>query len=784
MDPEPLKAEIETTRIRVNWRDILLLGLLVVFLSILFKDIILYGQRLIGDDFIAFYLGMRKFLYQEVWKNHSIPYWNPYLFGGIPFWAHFESAIFYPLGFLFWVFPPERAYGYTIFLHFILAGVFMYVLARSFSIGRLGSFIASTAFTCNGFNMALLYLGHLTPLQSYVWLPMVIFFLNRALASPKPQLGAIMAGAFWGVQILAGFPQDAFYTFIASMLFLLCSYGVRSSGKKAILNLSSVAALLFLTGAAIAAIQVIPAFEFVSESVRTSLDSYDIVTSASYPPEGIITAIIPHFFGNYADGTFWVSNVPWSIHQVNFYVGVLPLFLLFFISFRRLETKRTILFALILATLAMVLSMGKHTPIYKLAYLVPGFNRIRTPFRIIVLWVFALSILAGIGMDDLFHIKQNRFSLGEIVCVTVMIALMILVPLFYLRRSFVLDFFSPFILKEAIHSKMNDAVEIIYQGFLRLSVIACLSITGILLLKKGILPAKPTGAALCLLLLADLGYTHVHSIRYDERIYAAIEKIKQDLKSTIGKDKTLYRVGSYKFWLGPNLEMLLGYQTVGGFTALFPARYYEYINEYSEHSLPEGWQNFQYGVSPRHIFMDLLNVKYGLDHAQDTYDVRTTFLPRAFVVPQARIMKKEDVLTHLKENDFDPTQVVLIDNERLPSGIQKASLERGRSRGSARIVSYAPDRITVQTETAFPGYLFLSEMFYPGWKAFIDGKQKEILRGDYLFRVLELPEGQHRITMVFDPWSIKLGIGITVLTLFLLLDVAVYANRKRFFRHL
>ncbi|NTV58570.1 MAG: hypothetical protein HGA74_14995, partial [Deltaproteobacteria bacterium] len=124
-------------------KDGIAVGVIGLFCLYLFRDIVLSGHLLIGDDFFTFYLGMKKFLYDQVRLHHEIPYWNPYIFGGMPFWAHFESTIFYPLGFLFYLVSPEKAYGYTMFLHVFLAGLFMYLLVRSLGVSAVGGFVAS-----------------------------------------------------------------------------------------------------------------------------------------------------------------------------------------------------------------------------------------------------------------------------------------------------------------------------------------------------------------------------------------------------------------------------------------------------------------------------------------------------------------------------------------------------------------------------------------------------------------------------------------------------------------
>jgi len=78
------------------------------------------------------HLSTKQFLLREIATHHAIPLWNPYVFSGMPFWAHFESTILHPLDILFWIMPPEKAYGHTMFLHFVLSGLLMYLLARSF----------------------------------------------------------------------------------------------------------------------------------------------------------------------------------------------------------------------------------------------------------------------------------------------------------------------------------------------------------------------------------------------------------------------------------------------------------------------------------------------------------------------------------------------------------------------------------------------------------------------------------------------------------------------------
>ena len=759
-------------------QDVLALSVIGLFCLYLFRDIVFSGHLLIGDDFVTFYLGMKKFLYDEVRLHHEIPYWNPYIFGGMPFWAHFESTIFYPLGFLFYLASPEKAYGYTMFLHFVLAGLFMYLLARSLGVTELGSFVASAVFVCNGFVMAILFLGHMSPVESYLWLPLVITFLNRAAQSPKPWGNATIAGGLWGIQILAGAPQDAFYTFLASTLFLICMARGGQAMKATATKLLAIAGMVFVVGAGLSCIQILPALELINESVRAALDSYEVVTLASYPPQGIITILMPHFFGNYADGSVWVSNTPWSIPQQNLYVGLLPLVLMGFVSLQGKVEKRVMVFGILLAILSLLLAFGHHTPIYKIVYLLPGFDRFRAPSKIMVLWVFSMALLAGIGMDGLLAYLRKDSSRRLYPLLFLVISLVVLVLVSRYDRSTLLKFFSPFVLTDAIPAKMPDAARIISAEIQRLTLFSSFILLLLVLLRRRLLPLSIGAAALCALLLVDLGYVHRKAVRHDDSTYERIAEIQQDLNVSLARDKSVYRVGAFQHFLGANLEMYLGYQTVGGFTALFPSRYYEYIDKYSDYELPRNWVSFFYGVSRNHVLMDLLNVKYEILYTSKAIGFRETYLPRAFLVPHGRFVEKEEILDILTSSDFDPHKTVLLEKEG-GAEYPKAVSWRSSSSGEVEIKTYRPDSILLTTDAPMPAYLFLSEIYYPGWKAFIDGQPTRILRGNYLFRVLVIPEGRHQIRFHFDPLTIKLGIAVSAFTLLVMLGIMMYFSRSK-----
>jgi len=352
---------------------------------------------------------------------------------------------------------------------------------------------------------------------------------------------------------------------------------------------------------------------------------------------------------------------------------------------------------------------------------------------------------------------------------------------FLFDPSLVLRVFSPFILAEAIPSMMSHARDIILSEFHRMVLISLF-----LVLLFFVLIRLRHHRSQCFILLVmsgilvlDLGHANWGAVRYKDEVYDWTLQAKTGLDSTIGKDRELYRVGSFEFGMGPNIEMVMGYQTVGGYTPFFLHRYYEYINFYTEGHLPEAWVYFFYGRHPKTRLMDLLNLKYEILYDQGSYTIRSTGLPRAFLVPGRDVVEKSEVLSRLTHPDFDPKKTVLFEKEDEPLGLRPQASPEPAPPGLARILSYRPDRLAIETDSPAFRYLFLSEIFYPGWKAFIDGQPTRILRGNYLFRVLELPEGRHQVRLEFDPWTIKAGTGITLLTAAMILAMLVFRRLKK-----
>jgi len=98
---------------------------------------------------------------------------------------------------------------------------------------------------------------------------------------------------------------------------------------------------------------------------------------------------------------------------------------------------------------------------------------------------------------------------------------------------------------------------------------------------------------------------------------------------------------------------------------------------------------------------------------------------------------------------------------------------------AVRVLTYENNRIILEVDTPEAAFLFMSEAYYPGWQAYVDGKQEEIVRASYVFRAIPLGPGSHRVEVVFEPLSFKIGLSLSLLTVFLLLLAWGIFTRRR-----
>jgi hypothetical protein len=163
------------------------------------------------------------------------------------------------------------------------------------------------------------------------------------------------------------------------------------------------------------------------------------------------------------------------------------------------------------------------------------------------------------------------------------------------------------------------------------------------------------------------------------------------------------------------------------------------------------------------------------------------FLPRAYVVYQLKKLPHERIIEEMASPRFDPLNEHYIE-EDLPEAFAKLLTEPGESAPNeadrltqiteeTRIVLNENTRIKIETNTPRPGFLYLGEAHYPGWKAFLDGEPAKIYKANYAFRGLPVPEGKHTITFKYRPVRFYTGLLLSITALIVVLVILVSSRR-------
>jgi hypothetical protein len=228
--------------------------------------------------------------------------------------------------------------------------------------------------------------------------------------------------------------------------------------------------------------------------------------------------------------------------------------------------------------------------------------------------------------------------------------------------------------------------------------------------------------------------------------------------------------------------MQYGIQNAGGFNPAVSRRYTAFFNKANGYPIDEPLVVAEWKWPAKAL--DLMNVKYFIidkdQHAPEGFkeifqgeDVAVlenpTALQRAFLVHKYESMSKEDeILNGLFSEEFHPRASVILEEQ--PTVAPGSPLAEG-TEDKVNIETYSSNKIKISTDSGSNSILVILDSFFPGWKAFVDGREVEILKADYLFRAIPLQKGKHVIEMRYEPSGYKAGKWISAAGLFLVVSL-------------
>lgn len=726
--------------------------------AIFFRDILLQ-KAFFWEDFLYQYYPNRFFAAVSMSRG-ELPLWNPFTFNGTPFQADMQSALFYIPNLLLTFFVSDgrlSAFWVELFIiiHFMIAGVSMYYLAKDFGLPRFASLFSGMVYMFSGFMIT--HAIHQVIICQVAWLPLILL-LFRKMFHQRSLLWMIAGGLVLGHAVLAGFPQVSLYIFFFIFLYFVFEYVscIRQNGWKAGLLPAILAAGMIVISIGFTALQLLPTIELAPLSQRAEI-TYEKSLEGVMSWGQLVTMIVPKFFGSSgAQGSnYWGPGVYWAYWETSIYVGIPALVFIIFSTFAFRKNKYVAFFCSIVV-FTLLYSVGDGFILHKFFfYVVPGFSKFRSIGRITLLLALSAAMLSGFGIQVAFDfIGSSRKKFQQIIFAAggVGILLWIAVQSGFLQPSETSQLY-PQVHSSAVSETTTALIFIIVT-------------IGILFL----LGRKTIGTAAAILLLLLVQFVDVHMFGFDQNNSSTDPK--EYYGRTSGLVNMLKEDGAHEYFrinARQGGAMLLD-RNQGMVDQIFLMEGYT----------PLSLQRFTPPGSSWSRICDLMNAKYRIvvDESQRKMNIATstTYLPRAFFVSDAKIIPDDAQQKAFMESDaFSPAKTVVLDDDpHFPLTSPPDSM-----RGTVTITSYHLNSIILDVTAPHNGFLVLSEVYYPGWHAYDNGTQSPLYRGDWNLRTIPVREGKHSIEVRFEPDSFRRGAWITAATIGLSLVGIVYSVVKK-----
>ena len=731
--------------------------LLTIAFVALFHQFIFLGQAiLLGGDAIHEWYPLTVFSGNSL-SNGEAPLWDPFSSCGYPHGALGYTGVFHPFTVLYGLCPPHILTKVDALLHTYLYGLFTYFLGRHLFRRRLSAVYAGIlAMSCWTIVFCIQCGGFIGP-RMFVCFPLALVFLCRYLADGR-RIWAVWLALALGVQFLYAQFQITLYALTAFGLFTGCELVRRRFAVDEpwpVLCRKASGALLAVMGAlALGAVQLAPFYELLSgETARQSTASWADLTFVSMTPRLL--------------GKMLAWHEPEPV--LNFFlIGPVGLALA---CFGVLGGRRSWRWPFLITLVACVVyAMGGNTPLFSLIRYVPVLNSCRVPIRMLLIATLFVIPLAGYGLDRVICLaRSNELRVGHWLLFMAPVVALLAPP--YVGGSGIL------------------------AGQLGLAALAIACVAGLALTRQR--TAWMTGALVFMVCAGQVHFGYHGLLHGDQRAYEPDADFGRFRKETGGLDRVaLFETpDTWESWPSQGLGVLTKTRFLTGYNALPLRRYCDFFamatakrpgeavdqvslrkdNQIAKFMVPFGaWL-----AADTQWVLNLLNVRYlvtktgGLPYPDrnpgafrkmsigglTVYENVEAF-PPAFTVHAAEACADErQLLETLANPDFDHRRTVL-----LSSPFDPGRLEPATGPEPVTIVEYGLNHVELDVTMTAPGLLVLTDTYYPGWQAVLDGTQPvEVLDADHLLRAVFVPKGNHRVQFAFRPASVRVGASLSAL---------------------
>ena len=692
---------------------------------------------------------------REIRRGH-LPLWNPYAYTGVPFLSNPQTALFSPLTWLTWLLPPTLALTLPQVLKVAAAGPAMYWFLRTLALAPLPAFIGGAGFMLSTTLIAWLPWTYSTTM---VFLPILFGLVERLAERVDRRRVGLLALALAG-DVLSGYPPSAFHGVLATIVWALARAPWRTRPLPYLGGFAAAGVL----AVGLAAVQMLPALDYMRDS------AVYFYRSQWTPPlaagaRSALTALMPYFYG--------VGTQAWSGWQfgiMSTYVGVvlllgLPLALL---AWRRSPTWPLLLMALAVA------AIHYGAPGVDALADAPGMALVNK-LRLMPLLVFPVCALGALGLDVVAR-RSGGAPTREVLVVRAWFVALVVIGLAAVVR----------VIGDPVVAEMKPSLVTQYIAFL-----VALTLAAVLLLRWLGDGGARWGLALAAVQLASLApvaatYLPVRDARWLYPTPPAVTWLQAHADGA-------------RAVMADHVGFLYGIRQASGYDGLTPRRIEQAAGPIGSGNarLAGFFENVAalHGsepLAPLSVLFspvrDLVGIRWivlgrhaeppgpGLRLAYDGADARIfenpAALPRAFVARRARCVDDRTGLALLRGQAVDLSKEVLLADCSAPLGTTGAA-----QRTEARLAVDDAERVVITASTDAPAWLVLTDAWFPGWTARLDGAEVPIARANHAFRAVALPAGRHEVEFVFRPRGLRAGAAITLVSLGVLAGLLVWRPR-------
>ena len=736
-----------------------------------------------NDQYLAGY-AFREFAASSLRAGHGIPQWNPYLFGGMPYVAAMHGDIFYPTALLRMLVGTDTGMTWGFIIHLFLSGLFAFGFLRAWGLRFYAALLGGVAYMLSGQIVSFVSAGHDGKLFVSTMFPLTLWLLVRGVRDGRAWAWGTLAIVI-GLAVLSPHPQLLQYMLLASGAFALVLAFSDNEGRGKLprdvaLKRLGLALAAVIVGGVMGAIQYLPVREYVAWSPRAGGAGWEHAISYSMPLEEAFNFYLPQFTGILDN--YWGRN---GIHFHSEYMGaaVLVLALAGCFAARRNAFRWFWVGTFIVS---LLWSLGGYTPFYHLVYaIVPGTKYFRAPSTMLFVVSFSIAVLAALGTERVLAREVRiRYVLAWLGVGFVIALLASMGALTNLAHSIAAGI--PFAGRDELVAANNGAlVAGAWRSFLFVALAAGL----VWVSTAGRLAPRVVAWALAVVCAADLlsiGRIYWIFMPPPEQIYASDPAVQAIRNGPPGRVLAFdgFQVGypavpRDAFYSGDalmvhDIRLVRGYhgnelgryqEIMGAGQGPLSAPFWRHENvRYLYTTLPDSVmgqaaEQLRWPGLPRKLVGPIQNASGSTVYLYELPGEN----PPAWVATSGVKASDEQALGTVLDPRYDPLRTAILDTAASFGAASVSSLPQPSS-VPVTVSSYEPGHISLRlgAPPSAGAVLVVSENYFPGWSATVDGRPASVARADYNLIGVELPNGASRVELTFRDAAYATGKVVTL----------------------